>query len=269
MFGQQRNIFAPPRQRRQTQADHIEAMKQIFAKQAIAHARFKVLVSGGNHAHIGLDRLVPADPVKLAIRQHPQQARLQLGRHVADLVEKQGAAVGLLEASAAHRLCAGEGAAFMTEQFGLEQVFRNRRRVDRDERLVAARTMPVQRARDQFLAAARLTVDQHGGVGLRQAADGAKHFLHGRRCAENFGRHLGRLDRSRLAHRFFNRAANQLNRVVDIKGLGQVLERAALKCRDGALQIRIRGHDDDRQPRMFLFNHREQLEPRSAGHANV
>jgi hypothetical protein len=47
---------------------------------------------------------VAADAVELALRQHAQQARLQIGRHVADLVEEQRAAVGLLEAAAALRL---------------------------------------------------------------------------------------------------------------------------------------------------------------------
>jgi hypothetical protein len=48
---------------------------------------------------------VAADAVELAVRQHAQQARLQVERHVADLVEEQGAAVGLLEA-AARMVCA-------------------------------------------------------------------------------------------------------------------------------------------------------------------
>ena len=58
---------------------------------------------GGDHAHVGLDRLVAADAIELAVGQHAQQARLQLERHVADLVEEQRAALGLLEAAAALR----------------------------------------------------------------------------------------------------------------------------------------------------------------------
>ena len=49
-------------------------------------------------------RLVAADAVELAVGEHAQQARLQVGRHVADLVEEQRAAVGLLEAAAPRRL---------------------------------------------------------------------------------------------------------------------------------------------------------------------
>ena len=90
---------------------------------------------GGDDAHVGLDRLVAADAVELAVGQHAQQPRLQVRRHVADLVEEQRAAVGLLEAAAPLRLRAGEGAALVAEQLGLEQVLRDRRGVDRDEGL--------------------------------------------------------------------------------------------------------------------------------------
>ncbi len=84
----------------------------------------EVLVRGGDHAHVDLDRHLAADPVELALGQHAQQAGLQLRRHVADFVEEQRAAVGLLEAAAAQRVGAGEGALLVAEQFGLEQVAR-------------------------------------------------------------------------------------------------------------------------------------------------
>jgi hypothetical protein len=129
---------------------------QVFAEQAVAHALLEVLVGGGDHAHIGLHRLVPADAVEVAVRQHAQQARLQVEGHVADFIEEQRAVLGLLEAAAPHRLGAGEGAALVAEQFGLQQVFRDRRRVQRDEGLLRARAVLVQRARDQLLAGAAI-----------------------------------------------------------------------------------------------------------------
>ena len=50
-------------------------------------------------AHVGLDRGAAADGGVLALLQHAQKSRLRLERHVADLVEEQRAAVGLLEAA--------------------------------------------------------------------------------------------------------------------------------------------------------------------------
>ena len=50
-------------------------------------------------AHVGLDRRVAADAIEVAVGEHAQQARLQFRRHVADLVEEERAAFGLLEAA--------------------------------------------------------------------------------------------------------------------------------------------------------------------------
>jgi hypothetical protein len=56
----------------------------------------------------------------------------------------------------------------MAEQFGLDQVARDRRHVDGDERPVAALAVIMQRARDQFLAGAGFAGDHHRQVGLHQ-----------------------------------------------------------------------------------------------------
>ena len=102
MARQQRNVLAPLAQARQPQADHVEPVVEVLAEGALAHARLEVLVRGGDHAHVGLQRLVAADAVEVAVGEHAQQARLQVGRHVADLVEEERAALGLLEPAAAH-----------------------------------------------------------------------------------------------------------------------------------------------------------------------
>src|SRR3546814_8614877 len=81
--------------------------------------------------------------------QHAQQPRLKIGRHVADLVEKQRTAVGLLEAAFALRRGAGESAALVAEELGFQQVLGNRFGLDRDERSGRARTVGVHGARDQ------------------------------------------------------------------------------------------------------------------------
>jgi hypothetical protein len=101
-----------------------------------------------------IGRCLATDAVELALGEHAQQPGLQRRRHVADLVEEQRAAIGLLEAAAAQCIGAGEGALLVTEQLGLEQLGGNGRRVQGDERLVGPGTMVVQGAGDQFLAGA-------------------------------------------------------------------------------------------------------------------
>ena len=76
-------------------------MEQVFPEQPCAHPGFQVLVGGGDHPDVDPHRRMAADPIELAVGQHPQQAGLQVGGHVADFVEEQGAAIGLFEAAAA------------------------------------------------------------------------------------------------------------------------------------------------------------------------
>src|SRR6185437_11969643 len=71
--------------------------------------------------------------------QHAQQLHLHGGAHVADLIEKQRAAFGDLEAAFAGRDGAGEGALLVTEELRLEELGGNGAAVDGDERPVAAR----------------------------------------------------------------------------------------------------------------------------------
>ena len=70
---------------------------------------------------------------------------------------------------------AGKCAAFMAEQFRLDEIARDCRHVDRDERSVAPLAIVMQCPRDQFLAGAGLAGDHHGKVGLHQARQSLAH----------------------------------------------------------------------------------------------
>ena len=110
------NILGALAQRRQPQRHHVEAEEQILAEQPLLDELPQILVGRGDDAHIGLDRRAAADRGVLALLQHAQKPRLRLHRHVADLVEEQRAAFGLLEAAGAARVGAGEGALLVAEQ---------------------------------------------------------------------------------------------------------------------------------------------------------
>src|SRR5690606_31079724 len=58
-------------------------------------------------------------------------------------------------------------------------------------------------------------------------------------------------------------------RLIDVKGLGQILEGAALIGGDRTVQVRVRGHDDHRQTRVQLADIRQQLQAAAAGHADI
>ena len=115
-------------------------------------------------------RVLP-ETLDLVLLQDAQQLRLQLERHVADLVEEQRALVRELEPSDLLRQRAREGAFLMTEPFALEQSGRRRRAVHRHQRAVAPVARRVQRPREQFLAGARLAEQQHRRVRRGDGAD--------------------------------------------------------------------------------------------------
>ena len=165
-------------------------MEEVLAEEVLLDPRFEILVRRGDDADVRLDRRMSADAVVVAIGEHAQQARLQFGRHIADLVEEERAAFGLLEAATTLRCRAGECAALVPEQLGFKQVARNRGSVDGDEGLVRARTMAMHGVRDKFLSGPRFAGNHHGRIRLAQSTDGAKNFLHRRRLAENLRNQL-------------------------------------------------------------------------------
>ena len=244
------NILAPLTQGRQPQPDHIQAVQQVFAEQAELDPLLQILVRSRNHPHIGLDRCMTTHAVKTTLAQNPQQARLQLKRHIANFIEEQGTAIGLLKAPAPLTLCAGESAPLVAEQFALEQLFGDSRRIDGHEWTACARRVLVQSARDQLLAGAGFAGDQHGDMALAQAADGAEHILHRGCLSHHFGRFgVGGVS-DFFAQTFLHGAADQLDGFGQVKRFGQVLECPTLERADRAVEVGKRGHDDHRQARI-------------------
>jgi hypothetical protein len=88
-------------------------------------------------------------------------------RHLTDLVEEQGAAVGFLEETAAVFDRTGESAALVPEQLALEEMLGQRSGIDGDERTVAQRPVAMQGTRDELLARAGLALQENvdGGAG--------------------------------------------------------------------------------------------------------
>ena len=187
MPGKNRDVLAPLAQTRQANTDDVEAVKKIFAEEVFLHPGFEVLVRCRDDANIGLDRRVTANAVVVAVGKHPQQPRLQLGRHVADFIEEERPALGLLKTAAPLDGGAGEGAAFVTKKFGFKQIARNRRGIDGNKCLVGTWAVPMHGARDQLFTRSRLAGDHHRRARLTEATNRAKNLLHGRRLTKDVG----------------------------------------------------------------------------------
>jgi hypothetical protein len=97
----------------------------------------------------------------------------------------------------------------------------------------------------------------------------ARNLLHGRCLAQ----HLRHGQRAGLGHvlapALADGAADQLDRPCHVEGLGQVFEGAALERADGAVQVGVGRHDDDRQRRLAALDLGQQLDATAAGHADV
>ena len=93
------DVLAALAQRRDPNRHHVQAIEEVVAEQPLADQIAQLAVGRGDDADVGLDRLAPAHRGVFALLQDPQQAGLGLERHVADLVQEEGPALGLLEAA--------------------------------------------------------------------------------------------------------------------------------------------------------------------------
>ena len=97
MSCEERDVLGSLAECRNPERHDVEAIEEVRTKSARLDLLFEGLVGGRDHAHVDLDRRAAADAFELTLLQHPQQLRLHRGRHVADLVEKQRAAMRALE----------------------------------------------------------------------------------------------------------------------------------------------------------------------------
>src|SRR5215813_4308599 len=183
--GQQRNIFDAFPQRRQMDGEDIQPVVEIAAESARPHVIGQIPIGRRHDPHVYAHGLAAAQPFELALLQDAQQHYLHLGRQLSDLVQKERAAVSLLEPPFATRHGAGESAALVTEQFRSQQGVRNGGAVEFDQRPARARRKAMNRARDQFLARPGLASDQDCRVSRRDLLDAVQRAAYRRRIAHD------------------------------------------------------------------------------------
>src|SRR6266849_4241362 len=182
---QQGQVLLALAQRRHLDRDDIQAVIEVFPERARGDALGQVLVGGGQHPHVHPERVLAAHPLEGLLLQHPQYLGLGLEAHVADLVEEEGALVRELELAAPPRHRAGERAALVTEQLGLDQLLGDGRAVDLDEGPVAPRGERVDGAGHQLLARAVLALDEHPAARGRRDRDLLTQVLDERALADD------------------------------------------------------------------------------------
>src|SRR5579863_810827 len=160
MFGERNNVGDPLAKRRQMDRHDVQAVEKILAKAALADSLAQIAMGRRDDAN-GDRRRLAADRRDHSLLQGAKNLRLQGEAHIADLIKEERSVRRLAKGAEPIAGRARESAAHMAEELALHEIVRNGRAIDRDEWLVAAKTMIVDGARDELLAGAGLAGDQH------------------------------------------------------------------------------------------------------------
>ena len=110
---------------------------------------------------------------------------MRLERQFAHFIQQQCAAVRKFESSHLVRRGAREGAFFISEQLALEEIFRQRSAIQRDERTVGPGALVMDRTGDEFLSGSAFSREQDRDVALRHHVHQAVDALHGLAFADH------------------------------------------------------------------------------------
>ena len=160
------------------QIDDVNAIKQIGAEGAVLYLLFQLAVGCADHADFDLLVLLRPNPAELTILQQLQQLRLQGKVKLGNLVEKQRPTVCHLHAARLGAVGASERASFVAKQFALQQRTRNRWTIHFHPRPHLPRGCRMDHARNDVLARAALSLNQHRDVCTGQPRQTVAHSLH-------------------------------------------------------------------------------------------
>ena len=151
---QQCNIFVPLTQGRQLQVDHIQTVIQILPESSFFNQLFQMVAGCSDHSYVDMSILVTADRRDRVIFQNPQQLGLRFQFKITDLIDKQSTMMGCFKTSPTGFRRAGKRTFRMTEQFALDQVFRNGGHIHGHKRFCCPRAVTMNGLGNQFFSCA-------------------------------------------------------------------------------------------------------------------
>ncbi len=178
VLAQQRDVLGTHPERRHLQRDGVDAEVEVLAQLAFAQRHVEIDVRRTDETEVDVHDAVAADRPVLALLQHAEQLGLQVGRHLADLVEQQGAALGHFEQPFLVHRRAGERPLLVAEQLRLDQVLGDGRTVDLDERGLGTLAVVVDRVGDELLAGPVFAFDEDVRVAAGDVLDELEQILH-------------------------------------------------------------------------------------------
>ncbi len=158
------DVLAPLPQGGEGDGDDVEPVVEVFPEAPGLDLLGKILVGCGHEADVDAFRGGGPHGDELSLLDDPQELCLDRGGDVADLVQEQGAAVGLLQEPLLGGDGAGEGTAHVAEELALQERVRQGRAVDGEEPSPPALAVHVDRPGDELFAGTRFAQDQDVGV---------------------------------------------------------------------------------------------------------
>ena len=137
-FGDLDHVLAAVAQGRHVDRHDVEAVVEVLAEMAAADGVERVAVGGADDADVDLARAGRTHGLDGGGLQEAQKLGLQGRGHLADLVQKERAAIGSGCGPGLVGNRAGEAALHVAEDLGFQQVLRDRAAVQRDEGAVGA-----------------------------------------------------------------------------------------------------------------------------------
>ena len=167
MSKKERQIAGPVAERRQVNLHEVQLVDERFVERPVLDPFGRPLMSRGDDPRLHLHRAVAAKRLEGPLAKHPHQLALDPRRELCNLVEKERAAVRRLELSVAPLDRPRKGPPLVSKELSLDQVVGQRATIDDHEGLRTSRALVVNQPRDDLLAGAAFSRDQH-----RQVAEG-------------------------------------------------------------------------------------------------
>src|SRR5215475_743008 len=179
MHREKRNVFFALVERRNTDIDDIQSIKQIFAEPLLLDFFVKIFVRRNENAHIGVNSSCSTKPFELTVLEYAKELYLNRWADFTNFIQKQRSAVRQFETAFFSRVGAGECTFFVPEQFRFEQGIGECGAAHFDHRLEAARRRRMDCVGDDFLTGSALTCDKNGrgaGCDLLDHPDDVPHL---------------------------------------------------------------------------------------------
>ena len=148
-------------QRRNIDLNHGQPVVKVEPEAARLALCPQVPIRGRDDPCVERNVLQSTDSAECSFFKHAQKFCLQAELQLADLVQQEGAALGLFEHSFFAGLGVGEGALLVPKQFAFDQGARNCGAVDRDEWPIGTIRLVMDRFGHQVLARAGFSLQQN------------------------------------------------------------------------------------------------------------